>query len=480
MFKKLLCVWFFLSVFSLTTLVIQAKSPLDPNANETDIKNRNTIACPLWRLQTDWMLQDAGLEVINGLETVKPCFKSDSSNEIETKMVRKVLAELNRRGISTEEHEKTLAGFLETKKPGNDPVWQEYYFRLCTIRRQTRLQIFEQFPKQYVYVKHFVLGSEPIVGATTEQTDAEFRHRVNDYQMGSELCLMTIGNDSTVKTELLYDCPTGIIRDPCVSFDGQRIAFSMRKNDVDDDFHLYVMKVADRSVRQITYGAGTCDMEPCYLPSGEIIFTSTRCDQSAACWWTNVMNLYTCDSEGRYIRRLGFDQDHTFYPQILQDGKIVYTRWEYNDRSSGTLLPTFIMNPDGTNQTEHYGNNSYPPISLFHVRGIPDSSKQVGIICGLHVDQHGKFVMIDRSKGTQGSSGLTYICPKKDVTFIEKIFGKTLYSTIEWAEYSGEQFQYPWALNEENYLVGYLPWATCANKLIHSLFLSYTDIVKCR
>ncbi|MDR2704596.1 MAG: hypothetical protein LBC02_02340, partial [Planctomycetaceae bacterium] len=217
-------------------------------------------------------------------------------------------------------------------------------------------------------------------------------------------------------------------------------------------------EVADRRVRQITYGAGTCDMEPCYLPSGDIIFTSTRCDQAAACWWTTVMNLYICDGEGRYIRRLGFDQDHTIQPQILQDGRIVYTRWEYNDRSSGVAQTTFMMNPDGTNQTEHYGNNSYMPVSLFHVRGIPDSSKQVGIMCGHHVDQHGKLVMIDRSKGTQENQGLAYICPKKNVTFIKHVFGKTLYSDVEWADYSGEQFQYPWALNEENYLVGYLPW----------------------
>jgi hypothetical protein len=452
MFKKLLRVWFFVSVFSLTTSAIQAKSPLDPNASETDIKNRNTTAYPLWRLQKDWMLQD------DGLDAAKRCFQSDSSNEIEANMVRKVLAGLKRYGISTEEYEKTFANLLETKKNGNDPQWKDFYFHLCEIRRQARLRIFDQFPRQYVYAKHYVLGVQPMFCATTHETDSEYQDKAHDHQMGSELCLMTINNDGTVKTELLYDCPTGVIRDPCVSFNGKRIAFSMRKNDVDDDFHLYVMDVTNRRVRQITYGAGTCDMEPCYLPSGDIIFTSTRCDQAAACWWTTVMNLYICDGEGRYIRRLGFDQDHTIQPQILQDGRIVYTRWEYNDRNSGSIQTTFMMNPDGTNQTGHYGNNSYMPVSLFHVRGIPDSSKQIGIMCGHHVDQHGKLVMIDRSKGTQKNQGLTYICPKKEVTFIEHIFGKTLFSDVEWADYSGEQFQYPWALNEENYLVGYLPW----------------------
>ncbi|MDR2439614.1 MAG: hypothetical protein LBE12_09640, partial [Planctomycetaceae bacterium] len=118
MFKKFLFVCFFVSIFCLMTSVIQAKSPLDPNATETDIKNRNTTACPLWRLQIDWMLQD------DGLEAEKRCFKSDSSNEIEADMVRKVLAGLNRYGISIEEYEKTFANLLETKKNGNDPQWK--------------------------------------------------------------------------------------------------------------------------------------------------------------------------------------------------------------------------------------------------------------------------------------------------------------------------------------------------------------------
>lgn len=42
----------------------------------------------------------------------------------------------------------------------------------------------------------------------------------------------------------------------------------------DDDFHLYVMNLTDRSVRQITFGAGTADMEPQWLPNGELVFTS--------------------------------------------------------------------------------------------------------------------------------------------------------------------------------------------------------------
>ena len=441
----------FVMIFTVSATVVCAKSPPTPGATEEDIRNRNAVAFPIWRMHLDWMYQDFGLDTAQ-------CFSSSTTAEVEIGMVRKVLDELKVSGIPIDDAEKKLAALIESKKPGNDPVWKDFYVELCEQRRQCRLAIFEKYPRQFVYAKHHVFGdSQPQLCAMTHETDSEYQDKGPDYQMGAELCLLTIHPDGRVSNEVLYDCPTGVLRDPSVSFDAQSIAFSMRKNDIDDDFHLYVMNVADRSVRQITYGPGTCDMEPCYLPSGDIVFTSTRCVQSAGCWWTTVMNLYTCDGEGRYIRRIGFDQDHTIYPQLLSDGRIVYTRWEYNDRYSGTVQTTFMMNPDGTNQTEHYGNNSYWPLSLFHVRGIPGTDKSIGIISGHHVSQHGKLVMIDRSKGNQEDSGLTFLCPPKEAHFTRQPYGVLMRDGIEYLHYSGEQFQYPHALDEDHYIVSYIP-----------------------
>ncbi|MCL2744440.1 MAG: hypothetical protein FWE67_11380 [Planctomycetaceae bacterium] len=448
--------------------VAYAKSPVTPGASEADIKNRNTVAYPVWQLQKDWMYQDlASTEdrtvVDNPAGIVLPdltkCFADADANDIEAGMIRRVLNELKRRSIPTDEHEKTLTGFLETKKPGNAPAWKEFYFGLCELRRKARLSAaFAGQVRQYVYTKHHVIGqSQAMFMHTTHLSDADFRERGPDYQMGAELCLMTISDDGTVSTEILYDCPAGMLRDPCVSFDGKRIAFSMRRNDVDDDFHIYVMEVADRSVRQITFGAGTADLEPCYLPSGDIIFESTRGVQSAPCWWSNVTNLYTCDGEGRFVRRLSYDHAHSCYPSVLPDGRISYTRWEYADRNAGALQPAMVMNADGTNQTEYYGNNSLIPTGLTHIRGIPGTQKAVGIMVGHHVPQHGKLVMIDRTKGTQENQGIKYICPEIPMP-------KPDVDPYEWTPQgantlgcSGDQYQYPWALDERNYLVSYLP-----------------------
>ena len=470
----------FVALLFSIAVAASAKSPVDTNASPEDIANRNAVAYPQWRLEKDWMYQDYGIpdevrwytgwrDYGDGIKPTPPgtydmdkkCFCSSKSNETETRMIKKVIEELKRRGVETDEHEKTLTGFLETKKPGNDPVWKEFYLKLCEQRRKARLSVvLEKHPRQYVYAKHHVFGDyQAMFMMTTHMTDADFRERGPDYQMGSELCLMTINDDGTVTTEILYDCPTGVLRDPVVSFDGKRIAFSMRHNDVDDDFHLYVMELPERKVRQITFGPGIADMEPCYLPNGDIIFESTRVCGSAPCWWSNVTNLYACDGEGRYIRRLSYDHAHSVYPQLQPDGRITYTRWEYNDRHAGAIHPAMVMNVDGTNQTMFYKQNEIVPVSLFHIRHIPGTGNSAGIIGGHHVAQHGKLVTIDRNKGTDGTAGLMYAVPKREMPDFNKEIGFYDFSPKNanaFGQY-GELFQYPFPLDELNYVVAFLP-----------------------
>ena len=416
---------------------------------QQDIQNRHTVAYPTSRLERDWIYQDHGLK--HG-----DCFVAAEGNEVEQAMVRKVLAELKSGNVAVDGLERSLALLVEGRKPGRDPAWKDLYFRACERRRQQRLKVFEHHPREFVYAKHFVFGDCQAMFAMTDHlTDAVFRECGRDYRMGSQLCKMTINADGTVSTEVLLDCPEGVIRDPCVSYDGGTVAFSMRRSshDGDDDFHLYVMNLPDRSVRQITFGAGTADMEPEWLPGGDLVFTSTRCVFSAPCWWSSVCNLFTCDREGRYIRRLGCDHGHTIFPHVTHDGRVIYTRWEYSDRTAGYLHSLFVMNPDGTNQAEFYGNNSQFPAAILHARSVPDSTKVIAISGAHHIDQRGKLIMIDRNAGTQAGFGVKLLAPERDYPYRESMGtgGNVVHDT------GGEQFQYPYPLDEDHYLVCYSP-----------------------
>ncbi|NLS91430.1 MAG: hypothetical protein GXX96_04505 [Planctomycetaceae bacterium] len=430
-------------------LILMSASAFAQEYTQEDIQKRHTAPYPVSRLQRDWIYQDHGPKSGD-------CFVAKAGSGIEQAMVRKVLAELKARNVAVDPLETSLATLVKDNKPGNDPAWKRLYLQACEIRRKERLKVFDNHPREFIYAKHFVFGDCQAMFAMTDHlTDAVFRECGRDYRMGSQLCKMTVHENGTVSTELLLDCPEGVVRDPCVSYDGGTLAFSMRKtsHDGDDDFHLYVMNLSDRSVRQITFGAGTADMEPEWLPGGELVFTSTRCVISAPCWWSSVCNLYTCDAEGRYIRRLASDHGHTVFPHLTNDGRIIYTRWEYSDRTAGYLHSLFVMNPDGTNQTEFYGNNSQFPAAVLHARSVPNSTKVIAVAGAHHIDQRGKLIMIDRKEGIQAGVGVKLLAPERDYPYRESMGtgGNIVHDT------EGEQFQYPYPLDEDNYVLSYSP-----------------------
>lgn len=398
-------------------------------------RNR-TDPYPDARRLKDWIYQDYGLVYTN-------CFSSTASCEIESQMVARALAECADRAL-----EKDRVSLLSV--PGRDPRWEQLYSAVCEKRRVHRLSALAKRARQIIFTKHYFLSGVVHYAWTEHLTDEQYRERNPDYRMGASLNLLSVGEAGDVRMETLLDRPDGIIRDPAVSYDGTRVLFSMRRNDTDDDFHLYVMDLATRSVKQITFGLGVSDIEPCWLPNGEIVFVSSRCIQNTDCWRQYVSNLYTCDGEGRFLRRLGYDQVHTNYPQTLDDGRVTYTRWEYNDRGQIFPQPLMVMNFDGTAQAEYYGGNSWFPTSILHARGIPGTQKVIAIAAGHHTMQKGKLIVVDRCKGTQEDTGVEYLAPRRKATAERNDFSGSI----------GEAFQYPYAFDERNYLVTYCPEGT--------------------
>ncbi len=117
------------------------------------------------------------------------------------------------------------------------------------------------------------------------------------------------------------DDPQGILRNPDISYDGRRVLFAWKKSNYGDDFHLYELEVDRGVIHQVTRGVGAADYEGVYLPDGNILFSSTRCCQTVDCNWVDVSNLYLTDSAGRSLRRLGFDQVHTLFPTVTDEGR---------------------------------------------------------------------------------------------------------------------------------------------------------------
>ncbi len=316
------------------------------------------------------------------------------------------------------------------------------YRSVCATRRAQRLARVKELMPRLVYARHFVMGGSHYA-YTEALSDAQAER---SFHAGGKLCLAD-WRDGLWQETVLTETKEGVIRDADVDYDGRKILFSLKKSDRSDDYHLYEMDAATRDIRPLTEGPGVADYEGCYLPDGSLIFNSTRCMQIVDCWWTEVSNLYRCDRDGKDILRLTFDQVHLNYPAITGDGRILYTRWEYNDRSQMYPQPLFQMAQDGTQQGAVYGENSWFPTTIIHARGIPGSSKIFAVATGHHSRQPGDLILIDPAKGRQEAEGVTLVAPVRPTKSV----------IIDSYGQDGALFAYPYPIDERSLVVMHNP-----------------------
>ena len=215
------------------------------------------------------------------------------------------------------------------------------------------------------------------------------------YAEGGRLCRFNL---RTGKRTVLLDDPKGGVRDPQVHYDGRRILFSYRKGGT-HTFHLYEINVDGGGLTQLTDGPDD-DIEPTYCPDGSIVFCSARCRRFVNCWYTRVAALYRCDGDGRNVRMLSSNNDHDNTPWMLPDGRVLYMRWEYVDRSQVHFHHLWTMNPDGTNQTVYYGN-LHGGIAMLDAKPIPGSGKIVSSFSPGHgrAEHMGYVTVVDPKQG---------------------------------------------------------------------------------
>ena len=302
------------------------------------------------------------------------------------------------------------------------------YFELCRRRRGLRLKPLLERTSRIVFTKFDDHASQ---GYSLVATG------------GRSLCLLEMHEGYARVTELL----AGQVRDPDVDFDARRVLFSCNTGSKPREFSLHEMDLASRVVRRVTTENDVADIQGAYLGDGGIVFNSSRCVQECDCISYTAFNLYRCERDGSRLRRLGFDQVSVSYPRVMDDGRVIYTRWEYNDRGQIYPQPLFQMNPDGTAQTEYYGNNSYFPTSLHHARPIPGTDKAVAIASGHHTPQSGKLAVVDPARGRQEDTGVELLAPPRRPQAVR---------VDRWGQ-DGDQFQYPYALSEEHFLVALCP-----------------------
>jgi hypothetical protein len=211
---------------------------------------------------------------------------------------------------------------------------------------------------------------------------------------GGRLCRLNLRSG---KLTILLDDPRGGVRDPQVHYDGRKILFAYRKGG-QEHYHLHEISIDGGGLRQLTDGPFD-DIEPTYLADGSIMFCSSRCNRYVNCWRTPVATLYRLwpeiggrDTGARHPQALGtpvsrppisgrvemisssIEHDNTPWP--LPDGRVLYTRWEYVDRSQVDFHHLWTTNPDGTGQMVFYGNQ-HPGYAMLDAKPIAGTNRVV-------------------------------------------------------------------------------------------------------
>jgi formylglycine-generating enzyme required for sulfatase activity len=244
------------------------------------------------------------------------------------------------------------------------------------------------------------------------------------------------------------------VGDVDLDFDARRLLFSMPGDN--GRWQVFEMAADGGKPQQLPliHEPDVDNYDACYLPDGNIVFGSTAPFTGVPCVTgaSHVANLYRFERGSGAIRRLTVDQEHNWCPTVLNDGRLLYQRWEYSDIPHFAARILFHMNPDGTDQKALYGSGSYWPNAMFYARPIPGSSTKFAAIVGGHhgLPRMGELVLFDTARGRYEADGVVQRIPGR---------GKKVEPVIldQLTDASWPKFLHPWPLSDKYFLVSAKP-----------------------
>jgi hypothetical protein len=215
--------------------------------------------------------------------------------------------------------------------------------------------------------------------------------------------------------------PTGSYQHPEVSADGGRVLFSYcraettppnRETYLDRFYHLYETAADGSGLRRLTDGPFD-DFAPRYLPNGKIIFISTRrggfhrCGRGPCPTYT----LAIANADGSDPHPISYHETHEWDPCVLNDGRVIYTRWDYVDRHAVHYEQLWAVQPDGANARAFYGNNTFNPVGVWEARPVPGSNRVMATAAAHHAMTAGSIILLDVAKGMDGLEPIARLTP---------------------------------------------------------------------
>jgi len=255
-----------------------------------------------------------------------------------------------------------------------------------------------------------------------------------------------------------------------LDYDAKQILFAATTDN--DVWCIFRYDLSSKKLDQLTGGPHD-DFDPCVMPSGRIVFVSTRTGGIGRCLLRTsslTYTLHSMEADGSDLIPLSYHETNEWQPSINNRGMIVYTRWDYLDRDWSTAHHHWQCYPDGTDPRSYHGNYPLPHSAmpadvkpgqygkkdkrLIHGRYLrPDveisyravpgaASKYTAAAVGHHLGFSGSLVLVD-----------TNIPDDSKMSQVKRI--TPLYRFPEVERPAPRVYGTPWPLSEDFYLCNF-------------------------
>jgi hypothetical protein len=330
--------------------------------------------------------------------------------------------------------------------------YDEFYLSIRHLRRK-------------MILSHPALDFERIlinVNPPTRYSHNGDQHLGRHSRVGKGLTILSDWKTDNIKvTPMLKKgkLPEGAVRNPDLHYDAKKVAFAFcdHTRPGQKRYFLYEAAIDGSWVRQLT---GTKrdkfntwdnratvmieDNDPCYLPDDEIIFITTRCQSFGRCHggrYNPAWTLHRCDKNGDNIKQLSYGNENEYEPSVLNDGRIVFTRWEYTNRHEMLFHMLWACRPDGTNVTHFFGNDMLHPMMMVEATAIPGTHRVVTTAQGHHSYNTGTTVILDTNIGENTEKAISHLTPE------------TPYSESPGGGWPSPHYSHPYPITDELMLV---------------------------
>jgi len=415
-------------------------------------------------IEWDWRMQD-------GIDTLREPSTYAAAIEQTLRRGDELLADLQVAGVTipseAAQWEQFRTEWQELSAAAAEPSqWETLWRQVHALRRRIAL-------------------SNPLaqVGplALVKHVPAMFSHQLTQYEGkcarpgGGVFVLESPGQSMHCRQLAAGKLPLGNYEHLDVSWDGQQMLFAYchaettprdREEHLERHYHVYEVQADGSGLRQLTDGPYD-DFSPRYLPDGNILFLSTRRGGFHRCGRgpCNVFTMALCKADGSDPHPISFHETHEWDPSVLNDGRVIYTRWDYVDRHAVHYQQLWSVRPDGSDVRIFYGNNTLNPVGVWEARPIPGSPRVMATAAAHHAMTAGSIILLDTTRGIDGLEPITRLTPDALFPESEVPVLKSWYAPVgvkkkpdmpkEQLRWPGHCYKSPYPLAEKYFFVSY-------------------------